>query len=72
MSQFCLNLMINYVISGNEEILNKNKTLYALFHILGEMKLVQNSVENIKIDGSSLEKINSWMGRQSRLFNNKQ
>lgn len=35
---------------------SQNKLFYALFHILGEIKLVQNSVDNRKSDGSSLEK----------------
>lgn len=50
---------------------SQNKLFYALFHILGEIKLVQNSVDNRKSDGSSLEKNNSWMSLQSCLFNNK-
>lgn len=37
----------------------KNKLFCALFHILGEIKLVQKSVDNRNSDGSSLEKINS-------------
>lgn len=37
---------------------SQNKLFYALFHILGEIKLVQNSVDNRKSDGSSLEKKN--------------
>lgn len=51
-------------------IFYKNKLFCALFHILGEIKLVQKSVDNRKSDGSSLEKNPSWMSLQSCLFNN--